>query len=153
VLRRHREAGGLWLERKILPAGPYVLLVLISTGLIVGGLFSRHAPRPIEGGVLTSGRIVEIKEVRYPGGGQPDRFPVIEYSGPGERSHRFVVEFTGIGSVGQTVPVRYDPDDPARAEWVDQPGRWMWKIPVVLGTLGWLGLLGFGWWRWSRRRG
>ncbi len=125
--------------------------MVISTGLIAGGLFSWQAQRPIRGGVLTTGRIVEIKEVRNPQGGRPDRFPVIEYSGPGERSHRFVLEFTGVGSVGQTVPVRYDPADPSRAEWVDHPGRWMWAIPVVLGTVGWLGLVGFGWWRWWRR--
>jgi hypothetical protein len=63
-------------------------------------------------------------------------YPVIEFTDRYERTHRFENKIGGSGfgidgKIGQVVKVRYDPDDPTRAQWADQPGAWV--TPAMLG--------------------
>lgn len=145
------RSAAAWLQNQI---GKVLLdLFLAFLGVLLIGVGVSHGldARPIPHGVLTTGRIVEIKEVTYRD--EPsDRFPVVEFTGPHERTHRLVIEFTGYGRVGDEVPIRYDPEDPSRAQWVDHPGSWLWKAAVGLGVVLWLGLVGLWGWRWRVNR-
>lgn len=140
------------LQNKIGDMMPDLLLVFVGLLFVGLGVENWYDTRPIPNGVLTTGRIVEMKEVEDPDGGQPFRYPVVEYPGPLEGTRRFVVEFTGVGRVGETVPVRYDPDDPTRAQWADHPGRLLWLAFVGMGAVAWLLLFALWGRRWMRRR-
>ena len=146
------RSASAWLQNKIGDMMPDLVLVFVGVIFVTVGVTSWRDSRPIPNGVLTTGRIVELQEVEDPDGGRPLRYPVVEYPDPREGTRRFVVEFTGVGRVGQTVPVRYDPDDPARAQWADHPGRVLWLAFVAVGVVVFLVLFALWGRRWMRRR-
>lgn len=145
-----RRALGSWAEAHL----GDVLLLIIGVILLVIGLSFWRTNRPMAGGVVTTGRIV-AHVTKYDDGGNRWEFPVIEFSDRRERTHRFEAESTGTGAkgtIGRVVEVRYDPDDPSRAQWADQPGRWVWRPVVATGALVLLGDLVWAAWRLLRGR-
>ncbi len=138
-----------WLEHGPVVWIVDVVLVLVGTGFVIGGLAMWKDQQPIPGGVITTGRIVRIAE-RVDEDNQTFRFPVIQYTDRFERVHTFEGLYSGFGgTVGHEVRVRYDPDDPARAQWVDQPGRGLWIAFFGVGVATWLVAVGI----WCRRWG
>lgn len=116
--------------------------VLVAAGIVflAVGLSMINAQRPIEGGVLTTGRIVD-QVTKVDAEGDRATYPVIEFTDRQERTHRFESEFGGAGvggiqgRIGQVVEVRYDPVKPARAQWADQPGQGVPLVAVALGGI------------------
>lgn len=97
--------------------------------------------RPIEGGIVTTGRVVD-HVTKLDSDHSKSTYPVIEFTDRYERTHRFENKIGGSGlgvegKIGQVVEVRYDPGDPSRAQWADQPGHW---VPVAVMGAG-IGLL------------
>jgi len=126
ILHRRDVAVGLF------PAA----VVFVGVGAVVGGLAFRHSQQPIGGGVLTTGHIVEeVVEESSDSDGRTRTvvFPIIEFTDRREHTHRFRGQLSGVGTVGDAVRVRYDPDDPSHAQWVDQPGGWAWILMVLIG--------------------
>ena len=145
-----------WLER-----GPEtwivdILLVLLGTGFVIGGLFMWKNEQPIPNGVMTTGRIVGFVE-RTDDDNATFRLPVIQYTDHFERVHTFEGLYDGFGEgrTGDQVRVRYDPRNTARAQWADQPGRGFWIVFVGIGVATWLVAVGVWWRRWwvGRRAG
>ena len=144
------RALGSWAEAHI---GEIVLLVIGA--LLIGiGLSFWRTDKPIAGGVVTAGRVV-AHATKYDDGGNRWEFPVIEFTDREEEKHRFEAKVSGTrakGEVGRVVKVRYDPDDPSRAQWADQPGRWVWRPVVATGAVVLLGELAWVAWRHFRHR-
>ena len=141
---------GSWVEAHI---GDVVLL-LIGVLLIVIVLSFWRADKPIAGGVVTAGRVV-AQATKFDDGGNRWEFPVIEFTDSQEQKHRFEAKVSGTGAkgeVGRVVKVRYDPDDPSRAQWADQPGRWAWRPVVATGVVVIFGELAWAAWRLVRGR-
>ena len=141
---------GSWAEAHV---GDVVLL-LIGAILVGIGLSFWRTNEPIADGVVTSGRIV-ARATKYDDEGTRWEFPVIEFTDRRDQDHRFEAEVAGTGAkgeVGRVVKVRYDPDDPSRAQWADQPGRWVWRPVVATGVVVLLGDLAWAAWRLVRRR-
>ena len=131
--------------------------------LVVGGAFALllsvvfwFDERPIEGGIITTGTIVQ-HVTRTDSNDSESTYPVIEFTDRYERTHRFENKIGGSGfgidgKIGQAVKVRYDPDNPSRAQWADQPGAWvtlaMFGAGILLLVIE-LVLVGR---RWLRRR-
>lgn len=111
----------------------FVLVGIVTLGI---GLILWSAQRPIEGGVLTTGQIVD-QVTRFDSQGTRMTFPVIEFTDLQEQTHQFESEIGGgggvQGTIGQVVKVRYDPEEPARAQWADQPDQW---VPLAVAGLG-----------------
>ena len=142
---------GSWSEAHI---GDVVLL-LIGALLIGSGLSFWRADKPIAGGVVTGGRVV-AQATTFDDGGNRREFPIIEFADRQGQKHRFEAKVSGTGAkgeVGRVVKVRYDPDDPSRAQWADQPGRWVWRPVVATGVVVLLGELAWAAWRLVRGRG
>lgn len=116
--------------------------VLVAAGAIslVIGLSLWNAQRPIEGGVLTTGRVVD-QVTKVDSEGDRATYPVIEFTDRQERTHRFENEIGGggvggiQGRIGQVVTVRYDPEKPSRAQWADQPGQGLPLVVVAFGAV------------------
>jgi Protein of unknown function (DUF3592) len=141
---------GSWVEAHL---GEVVLLI-IGVLIVLIGLSSWRTNKPIGGGVVTTGRIVD-QVTKYDDGGNRWEFPVIEFTDRRSQVHRFETELTGTGGkdkVGRAVKVRYDPDDPSRAQWADPPGRWVWRPVVATGVVVLVGDLALATWRMARRR-
>ncbi len=141
-----------WLGRRAAD----VVLVLVGAIFVGVGLGLSYAQRPIDGGVVTLGRIVDQVTKTDSEGGR-STYPVIEFTDHRERTHRFENEIGGSGfgvegKIGQVVKVRYDPSNPRRAQWVDQPGRWVPAAAMGLGAAVWLVELGLVARRLIRRR-
>ena len=129
-------------------------LVVIGALLIVIGLSFWRADKPIAGGIVTAGRVV-AQTTKFDDGGNRWEFPVIEFADRQQQKHRFEAKVSGTGAkgeVGRVVKVRYDPNDPSRAQWADQPGRWAWRPVVATGVVVLLGELAWAAWRLVRRR-
>ena len=141
---------GSWVEAHLAD----VVLVAIGVILVGIGLSFWRGTKPIAGGVDTTGRIV-AHVTRYDNEGNRWEFPVIEFTDRREQLHRFEEDVTGTGAkgeVGRVVKVRYDPDEPSKAQWADQPGRWVWRPVVATGAVVLLGELVWVAWRLVRRR-
>jgi len=126
---------------------------LIFVGVGVGLLIQQ---RPIKGGVVTTGTIVD-QITKRDSDNSRSTYPVIEFTDQNERLHRFQSEIGGHGmgiegKIGQIVKVRYDPRDPSDAQWADQPGQSLPVVAIVVGGLIWLGEVGLVGWRLYRRR-
>ena len=129
-------------------------IVLISTGaLFLGlGLHWWSLERPIPGGVVTAGKIV-AQVTETDSNGVDFIHPVIEFTDRYERTHRFQWQIAGSEfDVGQTVKVRYDPDDPSHAQWADQPGQGFSLAVAGGGAVLWIAELGVVARRLVRRR-
>jgi len=78
-----------------------------------------RSQQPIEGGVLTTGMIVDKvtrQSTDSDGRTSTFRMPIIEFTDRFEREHRFEAETSGFGEdIGDVVEVGYDPSDPSRA--------------------------------------
>jgi hypothetical protein len=141
---------GSWVEAHVAD----VVLVAIGVILVGIGLSFWQGTKPISDGVETTGRIV-AHVTKYDNEGNRWEFPVIEFTDLREQGHRFEADVTGTGAkgeVGRAVTVRYDPDDPSRAQWADQPGRWVWRPVVATGVVVLLGDLVWVVWRLVRGR-
>ena len=137
--------------------GTDIVLVVVGVLFIGIGLGIWSTQRPIEGGIVTTGRIVD-QVTRTDSDGEEMTFPVVEFTDERERAHRFENEIGGggvggvQGTIGQVVKVRYDPDEPSHAQWADQPGAWIPLVAIGVGAavlLVELGLVA----RRARRRG
>ena len=141
---------GAWVEAHV---GEVVLLAIGALLLGIGLSFWR-TNKPIDDGVVTTGRIV-AQVTKYDDEGNRWEFPVIEFTDRREQTHKFEAQVTGTGAkgaVGRAVKVRYHPDDPSRAQWADQPGRWVWRPVVAAGAVVLVGDLAWAAWRLVRRR-
>lgn len=127
-------------------AGTVFLLVAVETW---------RGQQPIPGGVVTTGEIVGFEEVRPEGGGSPLRYPVVEFKANRDSTQRFTIESHDQTSrKGYRVDVRYDPDDPKRAQPATPPDKLLWAVFGGLGALLWFTALAL--WLWGRlaaRRG
>jgi len=141
-----------WVTRR---ATDIVLVLAGAIALLVSvGLWFDQ--RPIEGGIITTGTIVE-HVTRTDSDNSKSTYPVIEFTDRSERTHRFENKIGGSGfgaegRIGQVVKVRYDPDDPSRAQWADQPGAWVSTATFGVGLLLWVIELVLVGRRWLRRR-
>ncbi len=123
-----------WLHRRATD----LVLVLVGAFFIGIGLSLWYTQRPIEGGVVTTGRIVD-HVTKTNSDNSRSTYPVIKFTDRYERTHRFENEIGGSGfgvegRIGQVVKVRYDPSHPSRAQWVDQPGRWVPPSLIAAGV-------------------
>ncbi len=78
--------------------GTDIILVVVGVLSIGIGLGIWSTQRPIEGGIVTTGRIVD-QLTRTDSDGEEMTFPVIEFTDEHERAHRFENEIGG-GGVG-----------------------------------------------------
>ncbi len=128
-----------WSERDYVAIVSDVVLPIVGVVFVLAGISEWRAQQPIKGGVVTDGRIVgqAVRESTGSGtAGETDNYPIIEFRDRRERTHRFESRVTGTGrKTGDVVEVRYDPADPSRAQWADQPGRWLWIVLVVVGSI------------------
>lgn len=112
--------------------------MLVGLGFVVGGLAMWRSQQPIEGGVVTNGMIVDKVTRQSTSNGRTSTFrlPIIEFTDQYEREHRFEAGESGFGDdIGEVVKVRYDPSDPSRTQWADEPGQWVWSLIVAIGLL------------------
>jgi len=127
-----------WRERDWTTIVIDLLLTLVGLGFVVGGLAMWRSQQPIEGGVVTNGMIVDkvTRQSTSDGRTSTFRIPIIEFTDQFEREHRFEAGESGFGDdIGEVVEVRYDPSDPSRAQWADEPGQWVWSVLVAVGLL------------------
>lgn len=138
--------------------GTDIVLVVVGVLFIGIGLGIWSTQRPIEGGIVTTGQIVD-QVTRTDSDGEEMKFPVVEFTDERERAHRFENEIGGggvggvQGTIGQVVKVRYDPDEPSRAQWADRPGAWIPLVAIGVGAAVLLVELGLVARRACRRRG
>jgi len=103
-----------------------VVLTVVGVAFIIGSLVIWRSQQPIEGGVTTTGRVVDqVVRTRTDSDGnrRTDSYPIIEFSDQRERKHRFETNVSGFGGeTGDVVQVRYDPSNPSRAQWPTSPG-------------------------------
>ena len=78
--------------------GTDIVLVVVGVLFIGIGLGLWSTQRPIEGGIVTTGRIVD-QVTRTDSDGEEMTFPVIEFTDKNERAHRFENKIGG-GGVG-----------------------------------------------------
>jgi len=116
-----------------------VVLTVVGVAFIIGSLVIWRSQQPIEGGVTTTGRVVDqVVRTRTDSDGnrRTDSYPIIEFSDQRERKHRFETNVSGFGGeTGDVVQVRYDPSNPSRAQWADQPGQWLWIVVFIVGWI------------------
>jgi hypothetical protein len=116
-----------------------VVLTAVGVGFLLAGLGTWRSQQPIKGGVLTTGMIVDKvtrQSSNSDGSSSTFKMPIIEFTDKFEREHRFEAGTSGFGEeIGDVVQVRYDPTNPSRAQWADQPGKWMWSIFAGIGLL------------------
>ena len=138
-----------WLEHGPIVWIVDIVLVLVGTGFVIGGLIMWRDEQPIPDGVITTGRVVRIAE-RVDRNNQTFRLPVIQYTDRFERVHTFEGLYDGFGGgrVGDEVRVRYDPRNTSRAQWADQPGRGFWVVFFGVGVATWIVTIGIWWRRW-----
>lgn len=130
---------GPWRERDWNTIITDLVLTAVGVGFVLAGLGMWRSQQPIEGGVLTAGTIVDKvtrQSTDSDGHTSTFRMPIIEFTDRFEREHRFEAEMSGFGEdIGDVVEVRYDPSNPSRAQWADQPGKWMWSVFAGIGLL------------------
>lgn len=139
LVQRPSQLIERWFEQGFAVVVAHVVLLGVGTGFLLAGLGMWNDQRPIENGLETRGRIVgqAVKEYTDADGHrQSDRYPIIEFTDRREATHRFEGQSHGFeGDTGDVVRVRYDPDKPSRAQWVDQPGRWLWMVFAGIGAV------------------
>jgi len=147
-----------WVVGKLTEWATDIALVVAGVLFIGIGMSIWTTERPIEGGIITTGRIVDQVTRTY-SNDEKSTFPVIEFTDENERAHRFENEIGGggvigvQGTIGKVVKVRYDPDDPSHAQWADQPGAWIPLVVIGVGAALLLVELGLIARRALRRRG
>jgi len=108
--------------------------------------------QPIPGGVVTTGEIVGFERVRQEEGGTPFRYPVVEFRANQDSTQRFTVQSNDETSKeGYRVSVRYDPQNPARAQLATPPDELLWAAFAAFGVFNWFAVLIF-WLRGRRAR-
>ncbi len=132
--RRHVEGA-------VIGAG----FVLAACGVcILLGLSVHHSPTPIKGGIVTTGRIVAVHTVtgaynpgnnNAPNVNYTNTYPIIAFTDQHGSTHRFEASVANSSPIGTLVKVRYDPTNPARAQWVDEPGGSVWLVLVILPSV------------------
>jgi len=138
-MRPHSWLTRPWFEKNYVAIVGDVVITAVGIVFILVGLSMWRGQQPIEGGVLTTGQIVGHRVVRAEdsdGGTSTYRYPIIEFRDQQEALHRFDVELSGFGGdAGDVVQVRYDPMNPSRAQWADQPGKWFWIVFFASGLV------------------
>lgn len=137
-LRRSPSPRVILVSKVIQGLVPFFILGMGIWGL-VGGWHDRALTRPIQGGVTTTGRVVEV--VTYQGKGTTYA-AVVEFHTQQGTTQRFQGEFgSGRPTVGSSSTVSYDPAHPNDAhDLTDNPGSWKWPFftglfATVLGVL------------------
>lgn len=110
--------------------------VYVSLGLVALGLFFLlRTVAFVRGAVATEGTVVDMETYRGERG--PTYAPVVEYVRPDGRPQKFTEDgwssHPGV-KVGDTVPVKFDPERPEQAR-INRPFR-IWGLPVFFFLLG-----------------
>ena len=109
----------------------YVALGMFALGVF----FLLRTMAFLRGAVATTGTVVDME--RYSGEHGPTYTPVVEYVRPDGLRQRFSEEGSSSRpgcAVGDTVPVKFDPENPERAR-IDRPLR-LWGLPAFFLLMG-----------------
>lgn len=111
------------------------LSALALLGGAVWAYFSQQ--RKLERRVAAAGTVVELTTRATTSGRASIICPVVEFTATSGEKIRFTSDFGSRPAghkVGQSVNVRYDPDDPQKAE-IDSAMN-LWLIPLILVFMG-----------------
>jgi len=127
-----RFSGGLptWIVVAVLIA----ITSAFALPLLIEGLAWRSRTQPIDGGVTTTGRVVEVFVDEGARGGATYRAEVEYVDAAGGRHTITNKAGDQEPALNSAVQISYDPDDPTRAHDLTT-GKGVWKWPFWTGVL------------------
>jgi hypothetical protein len=112
--------------------------VISALGLLGGAVWAYfNQQRKMESRVAAVGTVVDLTTQITASGRASMICPVVEFIAPSGEKIRFTSDFGSRPAghkVGQSVNVRYDPDDPQKAE-IDSAMN-LWLVPLILVFMG-----------------
>lgn len=124
--RRQRVVAG------VVACLAFFAVVGMSVSLVVGGLHTRSLLRPVPGGVLVTGRVVDVyvhqyKSVVYA--------PIVAFTDSAGRVHTFRAPTSSDRpTVGAAALVSYNPANPDEAHDLSDSSR-SWRVPFYTGAI------------------
>ena len=122
-----------------------ILFVLIGLAVLIGGVVTAvKQSRKTARGATASGTVVDLVQRVFNPGSAGVYCPLVQFTTASGQPVRFESGFGTMPAshrVGQTIAVRYDPDDPQKAEVDSATSRWL--VPGCMAAMG-LGFLGMG---------
>lgn len=122
-----------------------LLFLLIGLGVLIGGIVTTvRQSRRSAGRAATTGKVVGLVKRVFTPGSAGLYCPVVEFITQSGETVRFESDFGTMPashSVGQSIPIRYDPADPQKAEIDSATSHWL--VPGCMIGMG-LGFLGLG---------
>jgi hypothetical protein len=111
---------------------------MAAFGFLAGAVWTYFKQKSqMESRVATTGTVVELV-LRSTSPGRTGIYcPVVEFNAPPGQTIRFTSDFGSRPAghrVGQSVNVRYDPNDPQKAE--IESGMTTWLVPLILVFMG-----------------
>ncbi len=120
-----------------------VLFVLIGVAVLIGGVVAAVKQALKSGrGVAATGTVVDLVSRVFNPGSAGVYCPVVEFTTAAGQPVRFESQFGTMPAghrVGQSIPVRYDPADPQKAEVDSATANWF--VPGCTSAMGLLFLV------------
>jgi hypothetical protein len=120
-----------------------VLFVLIGIAVLIGGIVAAvKQVRKSGRGVEATGTVVDLVKRVFNPGSAGVYCPVVEFTTASGQPLRFESQFGSLPAshrVGQSIPVRYDPTDPQKAEVDSATANWF--VPGCTIAMGLLFLM------------